>query len=590
MAHVRDCPEFHLDRSDSKNPLTTCQGVTSDGRKCRRSIVSAKDAAKKAAIAKQLGNRTAGKAEVPAEDFFCWQHKDQAYFLKKKGAPTTQVRGRSSIDSLAEKVGLLNMGDGKTSNTKGSKPQHPAPPSRPERRVRDGTQAQQRSSRPSNETPAVSTPRPKKRLSAGRRLFCFITGIDDGNGTVLNVRRRTEQARPTPQLEPQVARMPPRFQPQHAKWPTTAQAHRPHSEIPQIIEPAEYRAQKQNQRQSMPADTSSRPSMLGQHSSSSSQTQSLLSWIPTSLSPETTSKLLQKLSEPLSSSEEAGYIYIYCVTPNSTAPLPDIAPFLVPHRTEIGPPTTEIMQSAGISLNRVRNDNLARVASTITLKIGRAVNVSRRLTQQCAQNLTLVRYYPYSPPSSNVPPQKAPNVHRLERLIHIELGDRRFRLQDPCKQCGKRHQEFFEIEADREQLKMVDECVRRWVRFSQLDPSRFSVLRTENAVSGSIYLLPFNLEIAMSAPTSEEDLRSATWIVGEHGKSTALKVFGSWKGEDGLEYLAISKMPGTMLSEAWMAMEKSEKESVLQNLQTILNQFWELHVPLLILLEDNLDN
>ncbi|EZF36348.1 hypothetical protein H109_04076 [Trichophyton interdigitale MR816] len=120
----------------------------------------------------------------------------------------------------------------------------------------------------------------------------------------------------------------------------------------------------------------------------------------------------------------------------------------------------------------------------------------------------------------------------------------------------------------------------------------------------------------MSVPTSEEDLRSATWIVGERGKSAGVyvtasgilvkyghhirsqrerqtldfvhekcpqvpipQVFGSWKGEDGIEYLAMSKMPGTMLSTAWAAMETGEKESVLRDLRAILDQFRGLRAP-----------
>ncbi len=72
---------------------------------------------------------------------------------------------------------------------------------------------------------------------------------------------------------------------------------------------------------------------------------------------------------------------------------------------------------------------------TITLKIGRAANVHRRMSQwtkQCGQNISLIRYYPHctnnnatSPSSSNrraSSPRKVPHVHRVERLVHLELA------------------------------------------------------------------------------------------------------------------------------------------------------------------------
>ncbi|KAK2731424.1 hypothetical protein FQN57_003447 [Myotisia sp. PD_48] len=117
----------------------------------------------------------------------------------------------------------------------------------------------------------------------------------------------------------------------------------------------------------------------------------------------------------------------------------------------------------------------------------------------------------------------------------------------------------------------------------------------------------------MSIPITEEDLQSATWIVGERGKSTGVyvtksdilvnmaamtinfirkncpqipvpKVFGSWKGEDGIESLAMSKMPGEMLSKTWPIMDIHQKESVLQDLQDILYHLRRLRAPTTVLI------
>jgi hypothetical protein len=103
----------------------------------------------------------------------------------------------------------------------------------------------------------------------------------------------------------------------------------------------------------------------------------------------------------------------------------------------------------------------------------------------------LIRYYPYTssasassspartPPASRkrsnshsatdalVPGRKVPHVHRVERLIHLELGDLRVRDLGRCRECGKEHREWFEVEAAKEALRRVDECVRRWVAWGE---------------------------------------------------------------------------------------------------------------------------
>lgn len=116
------------------------------------------------------------------------------------------------------------------------------------------------------------------------------------------------------------------------------------------------------------------------------------------------------------------------------------------------------------------------------LKIGRAENVHRRLVQwqkQCGYNLSLIRYYPYQPTSSSAgPPQtptaprKVPNVHKVERLIHIELASRRARGGGKCKTCGREHKEWFEVDANRDGVKKVDETVRRWVDWAERGGTR----------------------------------------------------------------------------------------------------------------------
>lgn len=109
----------------------------------------------------------------------------------------------------------------------------------------------------------------------------------------------------------------------------------------------------------------------------------------------------------------------------------------------------------------------------ILLKIGRATNVQRRLnewTRQCGYNLSLIRYYPYTPSASpTAVPRKMPHSHRVERLIHIELAGLGLKIADKekCEACGREHREWFEVEATREGVANVDEVIRRWIGWDE---------------------------------------------------------------------------------------------------------------------------
>lgn len=202
-------------------------------------------------------------------------------------------------------------------------------------------------------------------------------------------------------------------------------------------------------------------------------TQTLLSLIPKSLSPSTTSSLLAELSKPISPADEAGYIYIFWLTPESEASKPDDETASSLLDAEIGD-TPDRARRRSEALHRYssqrhpspsgRHRGQQQARRTILLKVGRAANVHRRLTQwtkQCGQNVTLVRYYP-----SNA---VLPHAHRVERLIHIEMAERRAR-PGLCEACGREHREWFEIEATRAGLRTMDECVRRWVGWGQSQP------------------------------------------------------------------------------------------------------------------------
>lgn len=225
---------------------------------------------------------------------------------------------------------------------------------------------------------------------------------------------------------------------------------------------------------------SSLPPMAVNRPIQTSSTQRHLSLIPHHVSPGTAAALLAELAKPISPHDTEGYIYIFWLTDSDKVPDREVA------SSVLGPRMPGSLSRYACSPTQSRN--------TILLKIGRANNVHRRMTewtQQCGYALSLLRWYPYvsSPRSSPVRGQdhrlgpkgasrpsldarsssdqvkKVPHVHRVERLIHLELADKR--IKKDCTACGKEHREWFEIEATVDGVKAVDEVVRRWVGWAE---------------------------------------------------------------------------------------------------------------------------
>jgi hypothetical protein len=61
-------------------------------------------------------------------------------------------------------------------------------------------------------------------------------------------------------------------------------------------------------------------------------------------------------------------------------------------------------------------------------------------------------------------------VARVERLIHVELGEQR--IKRSCEGCGREHREWFEVEATKMGVKNVDEVVRRWVAWGEREAAK----------------------------------------------------------------------------------------------------------------------
>ncbi|OQE42029.1 hypothetical protein PENCOP_c004G04091 [Penicillium coprophilum] len=439
MPQISNTPESLLPRSDSRNPATTCRGITTQGRPCRRSIASSSPSP-----ASTPRKKDARQEAIDVASLYCWQHKDQDSSMSSYTTVITPAKTRTSIDTLMDRLGVLDINDDPG-------PQRPKPP--PKRRTNQR--------------------RPKKKTT----FCCFQIVEDSGEDDKPTSVQRPKPPRPTHGVSNQKIKLPASAgRPQHAGGSPTPQT--------------------------------ARPSFSGMGAPSSSQTQALMSWIPSTLSPQTASTLITELAKPISSADDEGYIYMFWVTPPTTttersaetAVPRDIASSLLPQAPQssnhLRPPTQPRSVSDAIraaqNLNALTSNPTSTTPGTLRLKIGRTSNVHRRLAEwskQCSYDLTLIRYYPYTPSSSSsssparvppshnsrdrapsaslVPGRKVPHVHRVERLIHLELAALRVRDLGQCPECGKEHREWFEVEAAKESLKRVDECIRRWVSWAE---------------------------------------------------------------------------------------------------------------------------
>ena len=489
MPFISGAPESLIPRSDSKNPATTCKGITSNGRPCRRSLATARTSPRTSPRSDSQGVLAfvpnVGQHHEGAAAYFCWQHKDQATTLATPASSSQvlELKERNSIDTLVDRLGVLEVG-GQKKKTRG---QTTTANTAPVSSIRRDTLPEQwqRVSGPLMTVPEAAlesqasqgTPRPPKSTPKKQRhrneiqlsFFCCMRGQSSDS-------------------------LPPA---------------RPHSSTRPQMSKAEY-------------DPPSRPplSPYNQHDDlnpTPSQTSRFLSFIPQSFSPALTSTLLTELAKPLTLSDrEPGYIYIFWLTPSNVpqAAANAASSLLTPPRnehragnvrrasdvlrdfahTDTSSANNEARGSRGVNTKGPRE-------KTIFLKIGRASNVHRRMnewTRQCGENITLLRYYPNALRSSPSPspspspssrlsprasprrstssnnasnaddssqaPQKAPLVPRVERLIHLELQDKR--VKRLCGGCGKEHREWFEVEASREGIKSVNDCIVRWIRWA----------------------------------------------------------------------------------------------------------------------------
>lgn len=511
MAFSGRTPESLLPRSDSRNPATTCKGITKSGRPCRRPI-DAKVSDDEGVLAVVSVAGDSDSEDIGAAAYFCWQHKDQAEQLAatKNGGPDTHLyplKERSSIDTLVHRLGVLEVDDTVQE------------PTRPQRRDNDKrgqknskNQPIKRINRPATwdrvEGPLISVPsdvmaaqkkrrdsRPSKpsprrsKLGFWQSLCCG--AADDDEVEVIRHKNRKNHRHSSTAATPlqHVPHTPPQAPHSSNERPNATPVARPFSS------------------QQSPGCTSANVKYGG-----ASSTANVLEYIPQNVSPQLASTLLAEISKPISPHDDEGYIYIFWLTPEASGPAPaSTASTLLspPARSDQGRRTSDVLRQYSVKQNgRSRRGSTSQKPSdegtrsgtekekdTILLKIGRANNVHRRMnewTRQCGYSLSLVRFYPYVSSTPTPSPQaspansrrqsaqntsankstsdaglvrKVPTVMRVERMIHLELAEQR--VMKKCEACGKQHQEWFEVEATKEGVKKVDEVIKRWVEWAE---------------------------------------------------------------------------------------------------------------------------
>ena len=503
MPYIPHTPESLVGRTDAPDSAATrCKGITSNGQQCRRAMGATASTgsspspspSKNAAAAQtRRGNQDTAPTLQVAAAFYCWQHKHQeAQVVGTNGDKSNIKRSKTwtSMDSLADRLGVLEV-DEEVQTKKGSKGKTPT---RQQKGAFSRNKTQE--NKPSSYGNANSTKKPRGSSSL---FFCFQTMGEDN---IQAPRRSTmvSNSRPISKRPSYVSQVPQKAQRKSA--PPTAtpvvqkpvSPHRPASTqanvAPRTPERQRQPSTSQSRQSLSPYHTPNRPSLHGTPNSSSSQTQSLLSLIPPTLSPQTTAALLSELAKPISDSDAPGYIYMF-LGASGTSSLPTRCPSAEAVASALATPKRPGRDRSVSDIFRTTQSSRPTAPSvdgnkkTVILKIGRTSNVHRRLNEwirQCSLDLTLIRYYPYTPssspssrpslsPSSNaatlLPGRKAPHIHRVERLIHLELAERRIKGQGSCDTCGKEHRELFEVEANIAELRVVDECVRRWVGWAE---------------------------------------------------------------------------------------------------------------------------
>ncbi|KAL1844866.1 hypothetical protein VTK73DRAFT_1638 [Phialemonium thermophilum] len=485
-----NAPEALLDRTDSRDPSTTCRGLTRNGMRCKRRLAA------RSVSAPTTPQRRGQPDRLPApvddlsdESLYCQNHKHQATSLSVRSSPgagpgpgsgrktaTTTIREeRSGLDTLADRLGLLSLAAQESevaAKTRETVRQRPTGSPRSGKRQQHGQQQQR---------PALTHPRsgPPKTVNL---CFCFQIPLEEASPP--------SRPRPRPLQPPASTPTPTPTRKTPSREKTTSTPLSPPS-------PPPYTLPIRN-------GLSAPAALAGAGAGASpSDTEVYKSLIPGDVSPKTASILFKRLAEP-PANDAPGYIYIFMLKPESQPWEPAVAQtarsLLSPQgssgaaeRPRAGRPrvsdvlascaTTTAEQDARLPHHQQQQQQQQQ-QKHLFLKIGHTSNVQRRLNEhlaQCSYVPELLDYFPRassSLSSSSAPAgggggtaerRMTPHSYQVERLVHAELRGRGLSPQHKpeCRGCGRRHQEWFEVEPTRRGVMLVKEVITRWVAFDE---------------------------------------------------------------------------------------------------------------------------
>jgi T5orf172 domain len=512
-----------LRRKDSKHALTTCHGMTSNGRPCRRPLAN-----------KGFGNSPRytikGTIIVPHKDqdpavFLCWQHKEQVDQFTLANAETVDVEERTSLDTVFRNLGLEEVEEEEQAEFQDLSASTPSRPPRKAKQDLEHGKGRPQKKRPKpvqvNLTSNTAKGRYEKKSSRGREispksqsgflqslLGCFanLDLHDEQTSPPKRVRyeepsrqsknslnstasRRQQPITPPKKTSPARQGQPGenRIAKKELRKPNTSndQSQRRDSLSPRkppaikvyrddgshIVSSAipSYKRMPVSQPDFRHPLVEKKPvNSRAKSAPASNQSQE---WMP-QISPNPTdairiayAKLLTAMSEPPTKSDDSGYIYMFWQTDlEQTADESDAAASIV------GTPSFLNVESEEKILQRrfFRKQSVSSALSveqrTLFLKIGRAGNVHQRMSQwqkQCKYNISLLRYYPQGQKDVT----KVSCVGKVERLIHLHLEMLGKRVKRQCR-CGTEHKEWFEIEATAKDVREVNDIITQWIAWS----------------------------------------------------------------------------------------------------------------------------
>lgn len=512
-----------LRRKDSKHALTTCHGLTSNGKACRRPL-AAKDSLSSPRYTIK------GTLVVPHRDqdpavFCCWQHKDQADLLKaSSNFKSVDVKERTSLETVFRNLGLEEVEEedeqdqpspSKYANRVSPQPRQPV--QRESRRRQSNTSRPIRGdlpdslrqhdpepdsgldegTKPSRRRPYKSKAPPNSDSSGimGSLISCFVpTDLENEP----RVRPRTNEHRPRPDRSPITPKA--RSSPHHERRSSNQSVNKTSNRSPlspkvQADQRRDSLSPQKPPKMKLYQDLSlSPPQAPSYHRTPVSQpnirrplvkrkplniraksapeaTKMSQEWMP-DVPPNPTdairiayAKLLTSMSVRPTKADDSGYIYMFWQSDlEQTVDEEDAAASIVGAPSYSEADSERILQRRFFRKTSVSASPAAE-QRTLFLKIGRAENVHRRMTQwhkQCRYNISLLRYYPME---SKGDASKVPYVGKVERLVHLHLEMLGMRVSRPCR-CGTEHKEWFEVDGTTKGVREVDEIIRQWVRWS----------------------------------------------------------------------------------------------------------------------------